>query len=190
MRALPILALALLAPLPALAHPGDAAAHGLWAGLLHPVGGLDHVLAMVTVGLWAGLGGGAARWLLPAGFLGGMALGGVLGMSGVGLPVVEAGILASVVILGALVAAAVRLPAAPALALVGLAGLLHGHAHGTELAEGAGALAYAAGFLLATAGLHAAGLLGAWRAGEGQARLAVRLAGGAAAVVGMVALVA
>ncbi len=173
---------ALMAPLPALAHEGGAHAHGVLAGFLHPVGGLDHVLAMVAVGLWAGLLAGRASWALPAGFLGAMVLGFGLGAGGVGLPMVEAGILASVIILGALVAASARLSLAVAVPLVAVFGLLHGHAHGTELG-GEGALGYAAGFILATAALHAAGVLGVRAVTN---LLVVRVAGGAMAALMLV----
>lgn len=173
---------ALLAPMPALAHEGGAQAHGFFIGFLHPVGGLDHVLAMVAVGLWAGLLSGRANWALPAGFLGAMVLGFGLGAGGFGLPMVEAGILASVIILGALVAAAARFPLVVAVPLVAVFGLLHGHAHGTEMV-GQGALGYAAGFILATAALHGLGLFGA-RAISNQ--LIVLVAGGAMAALMLV----
>ncbi|MGK7864310.1 HupE/UreJ family protein [Falsiroseomonas sp. E2-1-a4] len=173
---------ALLAPMPALAHEGGAHVHGVLTGFLHPVGGLDHMLAMVAVGLWAGLVSGRANWALPAGFLGAMVLGFGLGAGGFGLPMVEAGILASVIILGALVAAAARFPLAFAVPLVAIFGLLHGHAHGTEMG-GQGALGYVAGFILATAALHAAGVFGA-RAITNQ--FVVRVAGGAMAALMLV----
>jgi urease accessory protein len=178
MRALILLA-ALLAPLPALAHTGVGTVAGFAAGALHPLSGLDHLAAMVAVGLWAALSGGAARWLLPLGFLGGMAAGGALGLLGVALPMAEGGILASLLVLGALVGAAARLPAAVAVPVVALFGLAHGHAHGTEMTAGADALAYAAGFLAVTALLHAAGLLAGIRLAGARARIALRLGGGA-----------
>ena len=179
-RLLPI-AVALLAPLPALAHPGGDHVHGFAAGVLHPLTGVDHLVAMIAIGLWAGLLGGRLAWLLPVGFLGGMAVGGGLGMSSVGLPGVEAGILASLVVLGALVGAAGRLPAALALPMVAAFGLLHGHAHGTEAVGGA--FGYEAGFLIGTALLHGAGLLLAAGAAQGQGRVALCVAGGSAAML-------
>jgi urease accessory protein len=181
MRRLPLIAAALLAPLPALAHPGGDHVHGLATGFLHPLMGLDHLAAMVAIGLWAGLLGGRFAWALPASFLGGMAAGGALGLAGFGLPMVEAGILASLIVLGALVGAARRLPAALALPMVAAFGLLHGHAHGAEAAGGA--LGYAAGFMAATALLHGAGLLLASRAAEGSGRVALRVAGSSAAML-------
>lgn len=170
---------ALLAPAPAFAHGAGDHVHGVIAGLMHPVGGLDHILAMIAVGLWAGLMGGRASWALPAAFLGGMALGGGPGMAGTGLPMAEAGILASVIIVGALVAASARLSLLAALPLVAVFGLLHGNAHGLELAGGNGAAGYALGCLVATAALLGAGLLGAVRL----AAPPVRIAGGAMATV-------
>ena len=145
-----------LAPLPALAHPGGPLEHGVVAGLMHPLLGMDHLVAMLTVGLWAGLQGGAARLALPGAFMAAMALGMGLGMAGLAMPGVEAGVLASVRVLGVLAALAVRMPLSAAAPLVGLAGLLHGHAHGAE--AGAVDLSYALGALAATAALHGAGL--------------------------------
>jgi urease accessory protein len=187
MRAALVLA-ALLLPLPALAHPGLHGAEGFTAGLLHPFGGLDHVVAMIAVGLWAGVLGGRAPLLLPAGFLAGMAAGGGLGMAGVAIPLVEHGIMASMVVLGSLVAILARVPLGVAIAVGAGFGLLHGHAHGTEMIGGA--LGYGVGFLLATAALHGAGLVvGRVGAGTG-ARLAPRLAGAAGAIAGIVLMLA
>lgn len=106
-------------------------------------------------------------------------------MAGIGIPMVEAGILASVIVLGALVAASVRLPRAGALVLVAPFGLPHGHAHGTEMAGGAAG--YAMGFLLATALLHGAGVvLGS--PSPGYRRVGLRIAGAAAATAASAAL--
>lgn len=176
-RLLPLLA-AMLAPLPALAHPGHEA--GLVAGFLHPLGGLDHLLAMGAVGLWAGLSGGAARLALPAGFLAALALGALL-VPGAHWGV-EAGILASVIVLGGLAALMARLPLGGALALVGVFGLLHGAAHGAELAGGAALF----GMLLGSALLHGLGLALALP----RARRVARAAGAAVAMAGVVLTIA
>ncbi len=174
-------AIALLLPLPALAHVGDGLHHGFATGFVHPFGGADHLLAMIALGLWAGLQGGRARLALPAAFLGAMALGGALGVAGVALPLVEGGILTSVVVLGALAALMLRLPLAGGMALAALFGLLHGHAHGAELLAGGSAFAYSLGFLAATALLHGLGLAATLPFGLRFARLA----GGAPAVAGL-----
>jgi urease accessory protein len=72
--------------------------------------------------------------------------------------------------------------------LVGVFAIFHGHAHGAELPVGADALAYSAGFVVATGLLHlvgiALGLLARWPAG----RWAVRSAGGLIALAGVIFL--
>ena len=171
----------------ALAHPGHANVAGFSHGFAHPLGGLDHVLAMVAVGLYAALLGGRALWALPAAFLVAMATGGALGAAGIAMPYVEVAIALSVVVLGLGVAARASIPTFAATILVGLFAVFHGHAHGAEMAIEAGGHAYAAGFLLATALLHGAGLA----AGHLTARSAPRLApmaGGAMALAGVALL--
>jgi urease accessory protein len=153
-----ILSLALImAPSVALAHPGHGT--GLLAGFAHPFSGSDHLLAMLGVGLWAAILGGRASLALPATFLCAMAVAAGFAMSldlGAAAAAVEPAILASVILLGAVVALALRAPLAVALPLVGLFGLAHGAAHGTEMV-GSG-LAFGAAMLVATALLHGAGL--------------------------------
>ncbi|WP_420405410.1 HupE/UreJ family protein [Nisaea sp.] len=136
----------------------NPAQHGSFAaGLSHPLFGADHILAMLAVGIWAFQIGGRALVGVPAAFVGFMALGFVLALSGVALPFVEPAILASVVALGLLVASAIRMPAGACAAVVGLFALFHGHAHGGEIGA-ATALTYGTGFVAATALLHVAGL--------------------------------
>jgi urease accessory protein len=155
-RLLAALAFALIPPA-ALAHPGHDA-QGLVQGFAHPFGGFDHLVAMVAVGLYAWQLGGRALWLVPATFVAVMAAAGALGIAGVPLPGVEIGIAASVIVLGAIVALRVKMPVAIAAALVGVFAVFHGHAHGTEMPLDASGVAFAAGFLSATALLHVAGI--------------------------------
>ena len=189
----PALALAAaLVPSVAFAHPGHGDAVGFVSGFGHPVGGLDHVLAMVLVGVFAFQLGGRALWLVPATFVLVMAAGGALGMAGIGVPFVETGIALSIVALGAAIAFGVKAPVAVAMAAVGLFAVFHGHAHGAEMPESAAGAAYAAGFMLATALLHAAGvgfgvLIG--RVGESRGPIVTRLAGAAAGLAGVAILV-
>ncbi|PVB63013.1 HupE/UreJ family protein [Labrenzia sp. 011] len=151
-------AIGLFAASPALAHL-DPSEHGSFAaGFTHPVFGTDHVLAMIAVGLWAALLGGRAIWTLPSAFVGAMIAGFALSLAGLPLPSVEPVILTSVIVLGVAVALAVQLPLGASAALVATFGLCHGYAHGGEMGA-AGVLGYAAGFVLATVLLHAAGLL-------------------------------
>jgi len=145
---------ALVWPLLAWAHEETGQAAGFLAGLSHPVSGLDHVMAMVAVGFWGAQLGAPAMWALPVAFPMVMAVGGM----GIPLPGVELGIALSAVALGAMVLGEVK-PALPVAAgLVGFFAIFHGHAHGTELPEGASGLYYSIGFVVATGLLHAAGI--------------------------------
>ena len=107
-----IAALITCAASPAFAHVGVGSTASFAAGVAHPLSGLDHITVMVAVGLWAALKGKRALWVWPATFVGAMLVGAALGMAHVALPLVEPGILASVVALGLLVALAVDLPLA------------------------------------------------------------------------------
>lgn len=172
---------------PAMAHTGAGPAHGFVHGLEHPVFGLDHLLAMVAVGLWAGFVGGRAMWVWPATFVGVMVAGAFLGMAGVGIPFVEPGIVASVVVLGAVTALAFKAPLAAGTALVAIFALFHGHAHGTEAPADASGLSYILGFAIATAFLHLVGLaVGRLVSGPAAGLWLVRGAGAAVAVAGVV----
>lgn len=143
--------------------PGFAFAHsghndsGLMAGVIHPLSGMDHLLAMFAVGLWAAQQKGSARWSFPTTFVGCMLLGGLLGFDGVYIPYLETGIAASVVTLGLLVALVARTPLVVSILITGSSGLVHGIAHGLELPGMSSPVAYAAGFVIATSGLHALG---------------------------------
>jgi urease accessory protein len=177
---------------PAFAHTGVSPAHDLTHGFLHPLSGLDHILAMVAVGLYAAQLGGRALWSLPAAFVGTMIVGGLLGHAGVPLPMVEQGIGLSVIAIGAVIAAGVRLPTVLGTALVAAFALAHGHAHGAEGAQLGSFVSYAAGFVAATALLHAAGIaagLALDRLGTLRATVARRAAGAAGALAGVAILV-
>ncbi len=158
MRFLPVFAAALLVASAAEAHTGVGAASGLSHGFFHPLGGLDHILAMVGVGLLGVVIGGRALWLVPASFIAMMAVGGALGVAGVGIPFVEAGIALSVVVIGAALAFGSKLPVALAMAVAGGFAVFHGHAHGTEMPLAASGLTYGLGFMAATALLHGLGI--------------------------------
>ena len=171
---------------PALAHAHVIAGEtsGLLHGLAHPFSGLDHLCAMLAVGLWAAQMGGRATWRVPLTFVSVMVLGSLLGMAGVAIPFVETGILMSLLVLGVLIAATVRLPLLASIAIVGVFALFHGYAHGVEMPQSAPGLAYAAGFVLATALLHASGIGMALFARNRGCTEWLRLAGTAVALCG------
>jgi urease accessory protein len=186
-----LLTLSASVPSAAFAHTGIGSTAGFSHGFLHPITGLDHVLAMVMVGVLAWQLGGRALWLVPATFVLVMAVGGALGVAGVGVPLVEAGIALSVVVLGATVAFGAGASVVAVAALVGLFAIFHGHAHGTEMPDTAAGITYGSGFVLGTALLHAAGIgfgLLIGRVGERRGPAVVRATGAAAALAGVAIL--
>jgi urease accessory protein len=182
--------LVLLAAGPALAHTETGVAGGFISGFLHPIFGIDHLVAMVAVGLWGAQLGRPAIWVLPIAFPAVMAIGGLLGVIGVPLPMVEVGVAFSAIILGLSIAFVMR----PSLTVAGLIvaafAIFHGHAHGAELPTAANPLAYGVGFVLATGLLHLTGivigLLVAWPVGA----RAVRVCGAVIAAIGVYFLAA
>jgi urease accessory protein len=180
----------LLVLTPALAHTGIGETTGLAHGFVHPIGGMDHVLAMVAVGLIAALTGGRALWLVPASFVSMMAVGGALGMAGIGIPFVEIGIGLSVVVFGAAVALRANVPVVAAMAVAGFFAIFHGHAHGAEMPDNVSGFEYAVGFVLATALLHAAGIglgLAIGKMSDVRGTRVAQLTGGVVAGVGILA---
>ena len=105
-------------PAAALAHPGHDGAGGLMHGLVHPVTGIDHVLAMIAVGVLAAQHGDRALWLVPTSFLVAMAAAGAIGMAGLPVKIVEAGICLSVVVLGLMITFQIKLPRLVAMVVV------------------------------------------------------------------------
>lgn len=168
----------------ALAHPGHLG-HSFTEGAIHPLVGLDHLLAMVAVGLLAVRLGGKAIWMLPLAFMGAMLLGGLLATAGVPLPAVETGIVASVLVLGAVVALVRTMPLVAGMCLVALFAMFHGHAHAEEMAAEGTFGMYALGFLASTALLHAGGVAGATILSKGWTPLAVRACGAAISAAGV-----
>jgi urease accessory protein len=170
---------------PASAHIGSGMGGGFYSGFTHPLFGPDHLLAMVSVGIWGAELGAPAIWVLPIAFPLIMAIGGAAGIIGVPLPGTEIIIACSVIVLGGMVAAAVRLHLALALIIVSVFAFAHGHAHGAEMPVSANALAFSIGFVTATGMLHALGiaigLLIKWPLGFG----AVRAMGSLAALFGV-----
>jgi urease accessory protein len=178
-RALPALALAALS-FSAAAHGGDAHDHGgLLTGFLHPVTGLDHLAAMLAVGVWSAMTT-KRLWVAPLSFAALLLAGALLAQTGIAFPAIEPMIAVSMLVVGLLLAAQVKLPEAAGAVLVGAFALFHGAAHGQELAAGTAL----AGMVLGTAVLHAAGIaigLGFKRAHH----WLPRVAGGAVALMGL-----
>jgi len=172
----------------AFAHTGVGETHGLLAGLAHPFSGFDHLVAMVAVGLWAAQLGGRATWMVPLSFVSVMAMSAILSMFIPPIPFIEGGISLSILVLGLLIAAAVRLPILLSAIIVGVFALFHGFAHGSEMPVSSNALTYAGGFIISTALLHLAGIglaLALQKVGHTQW---LRFSGAAVIMVGCVTL--
>ncbi len=140
------------------AHALMSEATSWFAGFAHPLLGSDHLLAMLAVGLWAAQQGGSRLWQLPIAFLSMMLLGAMLGQAGLSLPLVEAGIASSLLVLGLMLTFAIRLSIVPSMLIVGLFAVFHGYAHGAEMPLTLAVIDYALGFMLATAVLHGLGI--------------------------------
>lgn len=186
-RSIRVAALLVMLATPVLAHSGHET-----SGFAHPFTGLDHLLAMVGVGLWASMLAvkrPAAAYLVPASFIAMMLVGAAAGFAGIKLPLVEAAIAISVLVLGALVVGAVRVPLAAAMVVVGLFAIFHGYAHAIEAPSG-GTVGYILGFTAATILLHAVGLGLGWGARRAVGDLGLRALGGAVVAGGALALIA
>ncbi|MFZ6848932.1 HupE/UreJ family protein [Undibacterium sp. RuRC25W] len=176
--------------LPASAHISVMhSVGGFEAGLMHPITGLDHLLAMIAVGMWAAKNQRSAQWVLPVVFPLMMAIGAIAGASGLVVPGVEAGIAASLLVLGLCIALMARLPVSVSAGLVGVFALAHGYAHGVELPSEAAGAWFGVGFLIATVGLHAVGFFATRSlqqiATSGRASVVYRGVGAAIAMSGM-----
>ncbi|MDR7094876.1 HupE/UreJ family protein [Hydrogenophaga laconesensis] len=164
----------------AFAHVGEAHDHGgFLTGFVHPITGLDHLAAMLAVGVWSAM---TTRrlWIAPLSFAALLLGGALLAQSGIAFPAIEPMIAASMLVVGLLLAAQVKLPEAAGAVLVGAFALFHGAAHGQELADGSAL----AGMVAGTALLHTAGIaigLGFRRANQ----WLPRLAGAAVALMGL-----
>lgn len=145
---------------PALAHhplngaPMETFMHGILSGIGHPVLGFDHLFFVGLVGIAAVYTGRALA--APLAFIAAMLLGTLLMYSGLALPAVEPMIVASLLVLGFLVAKGRALSLPVALGLFAFAGLFHGSAYGGSIAgqEAGISMSVLAGYLIGLAGIQ------------------------------------
>lgn len=144
----------------ALAHPGHGFS-GFASGFMHPLVGWDHLLMMVAIGVWAANMGGKARWQLPLTFVCTMLAGALLGAAGITVGGVESAIAAGLLALGFVLMTRLAMNRTTQLLFTALFGLMHGLAHGVELAQGSlsNMMMPLLGMLIATAGLHGLGFV-------------------------------
>lgn len=119
-----------------------------------------------------------------------MAIAAMFGTAGIAPSHVETGLAASVLVLGTVVALGLGMPASLAAIIVGVFAIFHGVAHGAEIPPTMAGLSYGAGFVAATALLHAAGVGAGLFARHLTANSYVlRAAGGLIATVGIMMVV-
>lgn len=187
-------ALSALIATPALAHhplgglPMETFAHGLLSGVGHPVLGFDHLFFVAAMGVAALFT--ARRYAAPLSYIAAMLAGCALMAAGIGLPLKEAVVVLSLLVVGGVVLSGRALSAPVAMALFAGFGLFHGSAFGDSIASqeagvggavllgyllGLGAVQYA---IAIGAGLVAEKLLGAREATAVNARLAGAMVAG------------
>lgn len=181
-----LVSLLTLFPALAMAHPGhDGGAHhamGFAEGFMHPLTGADHLIVMLLVGVWSAMNT-RQWWIAPVAFALLLLLGALAGMAGVAPGGTELIVAASLLGLGAMVAFQMKLPEVTGALVIGAFAIFHGLAHGAELSHSMSALS---GMVLATAGLHLAGLgLGWLMMRSAMHRGWARLLGGCASLTGM-----
>lgn len=142
-----ILAVALL-PSPVLAHV-DGGALALVNGIMHPWSGMDHFLALIVTGVWLSQASFKPRMALLLGFLALLLLSLGVGRQFSGASF-EPAIVATLVVMGALVASAAKLPLVASAIIVGATAAIHGFVHGTEMV-GEMAWSFTAGLLCSSA---------------------------------------
>ncbi len=182
---------------PALAHhplgglPMETFTQGVLSGIGHPLLGFDHLFFVIAVGI-AALYTGRAK-LAPAAYIAAMVGGCLLMASGTGLPMKEAVIALSLLVVGGVVLSGRALGLVPAMVLFAGFGLFHGSAFGDSIAtqEAAMGAPVLIGYLLGLGVLQYAIAVGAgwvaktlWQATEATA-IQARLAGAVVAGVGL-----
>jgi urease accessory protein len=155
-RALVLAAIA--APLAAYAHAGHGDIAGLGDGIVHVTSGLDHMLAAFAVGVWAMAYPWRRAWILPVAFVLAMSAAAWAGLGHAALAAGETMIVASLIILGALIMRANAFSVYAAAAICLVFGAFHGYAHGNEAGSSGDYNAYLGGLVIATTLLHLAGM--------------------------------
>lgn len=166
----------------ALAAHGDIAGFG--DGVLHVLGGRVHWLAAVAAGVWAMAFAWRRGWVLPIAFAAAVAAGAGVGAAGGASSAVDMTAIASVIVLGALIATGRTYPRAAAIAIVAVFGLVHGYSEGALAGKTGSVTQYAIGVSVASLALGIAG------AGVGLmlrlvSRYGLRVAGVAIAAAGV-----
>ena len=148
-----LLSVSLLAASPALAHhPGGGEipsnfVQGFLSGVGHPVIGIDHLVFVVAIGLLAAISKKLGM-VIPVAFVAATALGTVIHLQSIDLPLAELIISASVLVMGIFLAQKKQVNWVIITAIGAIAGIFHGYAYGESIigAETTALGAYLLGF--------------------------------------------
>lgn len=151
-------------------------------GLIEPVWVIQHLLGFLGIGLWAGQIGGAAVWQAPTAAVTAAILAGIAAQIGVRLPYATPGLAVALIVVGGLVAFAVRAPVALVVMVAAVAAVFHGHAHQGTILFWSG---FACGLLL----VGCAGVGLSQLVAQAESPRAVQLCGGAVSVAGVLDLI-
>ncbi|CCD05285.1 TPA: HupE/UreJ family protein [Legionella pneumophila] len=125
--------IAVLMPSIVFAHHAEFMSNNpFWQGFSMPIHGIDHMLFSLAVGLIAAQIGGRALWSVPLVFAVAMLLGSILNVSGIAIPLLQYGILASLVICAALLSWRTSVSLLLTVGLIGLFTIFQGNAMTTE----------------------------------------------------------
>ena len=182
---------------PALAHHAMGGAtpsdfmEGLLSGLGHPIIGLDHFAFTVAVGLLSLAC--SRRYLMPLAFVAMTAVGTLLHVAAIDLPLAEIVIAISVLAGGALLIIQRKIDWKVFAGLFAIAGLFHGFAYGEAVvgAEATPVIAYLIGFAMIQYAISVGAMEAMrWivRSGSVEQTLAARVAGGVVAGMALVFL--
>lgn len=130
----------------------EASTAGWWTGVLQPMRSPGVVITLVLVGLLGGLAVRARRssWALPAAFVVGLVLGGLIAVTLHRSLQVDASVIAVCVVLAVLLFVHPRRTGIIAPVAVVASGVVHGLAHSVDAAGDSHSLGYTAGFLFTT----------------------------------------
>ena len=148
-----LLSVSLLAASPVLAHHPSGGkipsnfAEGFLSGIGHPVIGIDHFVFVVAIGLLAALSKKLGL-VIPVAFVAATALGTVIHLQSIDLPLAELIISASVLVMGIFLAQKKQVNWVIITAVGAIAGIFHGYAYGEAIigAETTALGAYLLGF--------------------------------------------
>ena len=175
---------------PAQAHAPSATVGDFYAGLLHPLTALEHILAFIALGLLGGRQGQRAQPVVLI-FSAALLSGALLALILPALPLVDLINLASAVLLGLLVAAALSMPLPLLYTIASILGLTHGFANGDAIVPPLKPWLYLPGVALSGLLVVAYGFVAtdfAQRRNAGWMSIALRVIGSWIAAIGILVL--